>query len=209
MRAAIPEAALSPFAMRLTTTARRCREAGASAVCQQGYRMVLRQSGGRHGDRDRPINLLGILDGTVRGAKPQNVLGSLRVTEQDCSAVACLMLAEIWEHSARKLGRPERDYSDTVEHLRRLGRGEPPLLDGLLPGDVIADAEQLALSLAGGIMRKQVAEACAWGASVDGAERIGLESWAETWAEYAAIMRRYLLPDPPEEPRLSCDGSVV
>jgi hypothetical protein len=118
------------------------------------------------------------------------------------------MLADIWEHSAHKLGRPERDYSDTVEHLRRIGRGEPPLLAGLLPRDVIEDAEQLALSLAGAIMRQRVAEACAWGASVDAAERVGLESWAETWAEYTAIMRRYLLPDPPEGPRLSCDGSV-
>jgi hypothetical protein len=106
MGVAVPDPALSPYAMRLTTTARRCREAGASTVCRQGYRMILKHSGGRHGDRDRPINLLGMLDGTVKGAKPQNVLGSLRVSEQDCSPVACLMLADIWEHTARKLGRP-------------------------------------------------------------------------------------------------------
>jgi hypothetical protein len=191
------------YAMRLTTTLNRLRDAGA---CRERYAHLVRALGGTAFDHDAPINLLAILEhnGT------EDCLWALCATAENCDTVARLMAADFAEAVLPIFERErpnDRRPRVAIETARRFARAE-------VECEELAAARTAAWAAAGAAARAAAwaaARAAARAAAGDAARTAaraaagdaartaagaaaGDAAWAAARDAQAEIIRRYLLP---------------
>lgn len=141
------------------------------------------------------MNLLGFLNGTIHGARPQYVLSSLRILKWEHGAVACHILADLNEWVIAKFG-PDPRRIRLSEHLRQLAADATFCGEwAFTPEQVANDAEQFALNTAFEAAEFLGRVELQTGAPLGRAVAVTERAYEDAWRNFAGIMRRYLLPD--------------